>query len=162
MLRSWSGLYVGTTGAARRCTKHAHQCTAALLASLQRWDLRGTNVDIPRPNSACCAHGTLGRLNSRQQAPRPTCCVLQATRRFCTKFWQIYCFRVMPHRHNHTTAISAAQRRAEERLRQAQGIESAHTIPSQHAILGTSNPRSRASRIDSSSTVASERTRRGF
>ena len=59
----------------------------------------------------------------------------------------------MPHRHNHTTAISAAQRRAEERLRQAQGIESAHTVPSQHAILGTSNPRSRASRIDSSNKV---------
>ena len=57
------------------------------------------------------------------------------------------------HRANHTTAISAAQRRAEECSHQGHGIESARTIPSQHAILGTSNPRWRASRIDSSNKV---------
>lgn len=32
-----------------------------------------TNADLSRPKSACGAQGTLGRLNSSQQAPRPAC-----------------------------------------------------------------------------------------
>ena len=137
MLHSWPGLYVGTRGAARRCTKHAHQCTPALLASLQCWALRGNNVDISRPYSVFCAHGTLSRLNSRQQAPRPTCCALQATRRFCTKVWQLCCFSVTIHRDNYTTAISAAQCRAGVRSYQGRGIASAQTTTSKQPILGS-------------------------
>ena len=137
MLRSWQGLHVGTRGAARRCAKHAHQCTPALLATLQRWALRGSNVDISRPCSVCCAHGMLSRLNSRQQAPRPTCCAPQATRRFCTKFWQQHCFLVTIHRANYTTAISAAQCRAGVRSYQGRGIASAQTTTSKQPILGS-------------------------